>query len=65
MHFHERKRLFFIRISFNFVPEGPIDIKPALVQVMAWHIIWTNIEPFHWRIYAALWENELSLMLPR
>ena len=28
-----------IRISLRFVPKGPIDNKPALVQVMAWHII--------------------------
>ena len=25
-----------IQISLKFVPKGPIDIKPALVQVMAW-----------------------------
>ena len=25
-----------IRISLKFVPKGPIDNKPALVQVMAW-----------------------------
>ena len=25
-----------IRISLNFVPDGPIDNKLALVQVMAW-----------------------------
>ena len=26
-----------IRISLKFVPKGPIDYKPALIQVMAWH----------------------------
>ena len=26
-----------IKISLNFVPMGPIDSKPALVQIMAWH----------------------------
>ena len=26
-----------IRISLKFVPMGPIDNRPALVQVMAWH----------------------------
>ena len=38
------KRIFFnenvrlsIRISLNFVPEGPINNNPALVQIMAWH----------------------------
>ena len=27
-----------IRISLKFVPRSPIDNKPALVQVMAWHL---------------------------
>ena len=26
-----------ITISLKFIPNGPIDYKPALVQVMAWH----------------------------
>ena len=26
-----------ITISLKFVPDGPIDYKSALVQVMAWH----------------------------
>ena len=26
-----------IQISVKFVPRSPIDNKPALVQVMAWH----------------------------
>ena len=26
-----------IKISLKFVPRSPIDNKPALVQVMAWH----------------------------
>ena len=26
-----------INISLNFVPKGPIDNIPALVQIMAWH----------------------------
>ena len=26
-----------LRISLPFVPKDPIDNKPALVQVMAWH----------------------------
>ena len=26
-----------ILISLKFVPKGPIDNKPVLVQVMAWH----------------------------
>ena len=26
-----------IQISLKFVPRSPVDKKPALVQVMAWH----------------------------
>ena len=26
-----------IRISLKFVPKGPVDNDPDLVQVMAWH----------------------------
>ena len=35
-----------VRISLNLVPKSPIDNKPA--------IAWTNADPVHWRIYAAL-----------
>ena len=38
-----------IKISLKFVPKGPINNMPALVQIMAWRrparrqaIIWTN-----------------------
>ena len=33
-----------INISLSFVPKGPMDNIPALVQIMAWRqaIIWTN-----------------------
>ena len=37
-------------MSLKFVPKCPIYYNPALVQI----IIWTNADPFHWRIYAAL-----------
>ena len=26
-----------IKISLKFVPKSPIDNKPALVEIMAWH----------------------------
>ena len=46
----------------KFVPEGPIDNNPALFEIdngLALNkrqaIIWTNADPIHWRIYAALW----------
>ena len=48
-----------IEIVLKFVPKAPIDNKPALVLMMAWHrigIIWTNADTIHWRIYVALGE---------
>ena len=33
--FNENDRIL-IQISLKFIPRGPVDIKPALVQVMAW-----------------------------
>ena len=35
MHFHEWKALYLIRISLKFVPNGPINNIPALIQIMA------------------------------
>ena len=32
-----------ITISLKIIPNGPIDYKSALVQVMAWH--WTGEKP--------------------
>ena len=37
--FFDEKFCILIRISRKFVPQGPIDIKWALVQVMAWRRI--------------------------
>ena len=37
--FMNEKFLIAIQISLKLVPRGPIDNKPALVQVMAWHRI--------------------------
>ena len=34
-----------IKISLKFVPNSPIDNRPALVQVMAWHC--TGDKPLH------------------
>ena len=34
-----------IQISLKFFPKSPIDNKPALVQVMAWHQ--TGDKPLH------------------
>ena len=37
--FLNEKFCILIKISLKFVPKGPIDNNPALVQVMAWHRI--------------------------
>ena len=37
--FMNEKLCISIRISLKFVPRGPIDNRPALVQEMAWHRI--------------------------
>ena len=51
----------------KFVRKGPIDNNPALVRNNGLApnrrqaIIWTNADPIHWHIYAALRGDELSL----
>ena len=60
--FMNKKFCISIRISLKFVPKGPIDDKSALVH---WSnrrqaITWTNADPVHRRIYAALGGDELS-----
>ena len=34
-----------MQISLKFVPKGPINKIPDLVQMMAWH--WTGYKPLH------------------
>ena len=61
-----------IQISLKFVPKGPIDKKVSvgsgngLAPTRRQAITWTNTEPFHWRIYAALGGYALikSLIVP-
>ena len=48
-----------IHISVKYVPRNPINNKPAMVQVMAWRE--HPDDPVHWRIYAALGGDELTL----
>ena len=53
-----------IKISLKFVPKGPINNNPALVQIMAWHRQTTSryLNQWwlvYWRIYASLGLNEL------
>ena len=49
-----------IQISLKYVPKAPIDNKPALVQIKAWHLIrdkamiWTNDDLVRWRIFLSL-----------
>ena len=52
-----------IKISLKFVPKGPINNIPALVQRMAWRR--SDDKPLsepmtYWCIYASLGLNELS-----
>ena len=53
-----------IKISLNFLPKGPINSIPALVQIMAWRRIGDKplSDPVltHWCIYAALGRDELT-----
>ena len=41
--FVNEKFCILIRISLKFVPKGPINNKPALVQIMAWR--WIGDKP--------------------
>ena len=41
-----------LKMADKFVPDGPIDNKLALFQIMAWHwttIIWINDDPVQLR----------------
>ena len=54
-----------IQISLKFVPERPLDITPALFQMMArcrTASIWTNECLILWRINASLDLNELNII---
>ena len=52
--------VFLIKISLTFVPQGPIYnnlalvLNNGLVPNMRQAVIWTNADPIHWCIYAAL-----------
>ena len=46
-----------INISPKFVPRDPIDNNPVPNRRQA--IIWSNADPIHWCIYAALGGDEL------
>ena len=57
----------YIKISLKFVPKGPIDNIPSLVQVMAWHRSGDKTSNYlnqqwlvHWRISASPDPNELT-----
>ena len=54
--FMNQKFCISIRISLKFVHKGPIDNIPPRHQA----IIWTNADPIHQPIYAALGGDELS-----
>ena len=54
-----------IKIPLKFVPKCPVDNKPSigldngLALNRRQAIIWTNVAPIHWRIYAAPGGDEL------
>ena len=55
-----------LQISLKFVPKGPINSNPALVQIMAWRRQATShylnqCWLVYWRIFASLGLNELML----
>ena len=58
--FVNEKFCILINISLNFVLEGPIDNKSAVVKIMAWRrMLCTNADPIYWHIYATLGGDEL------
>ena len=59
MFFNENAKIS-IKISFKFVPNGPINNIPALVQVMAWRRPGDKLWLVYQRIYASLDLNELN-----
>ena len=61
--FMNEKICILIEISIKFVHKGPsIGLDNGLVLNRCQSIIWTNADPIHWRIYAALGLNELSVL---
>ena len=67
--FMNEKFCILIQIPLKFVPKGPINNKPALVQIMAWRrtgdkpLSENNADPIHWCIYVALGGDELITLL--
>ena len=51
-----------IQMSLKFVPRGPVEIKPALLRIMAWRqaIDWTNAGLVYRRKQALLGLDELN-----
>ena len=48
-----------IKISVKFVPKGPINNIPALVEIMTWRHCLNQWWLIYWRMYASLGLNEL------
>ena len=48
-----------LKILLKFVPKGPINNIPSLVQIMAWRRPGDKPLSVYWRIYASLGLNEL------
>ena len=64
--FVNEKFYILIEISLKCVPKGPIDNNIGLDTGLAPNrrhtIIWTNADPVHWCIYAALRGDKLKLI---
>ena len=61
--FFDRSVWLSIKMPLKFLPKGPINNKPILVQIMASHrtIIWTNDGLIYWHTYASLGLDEWIL----
>ena len=59
--FMNEKFCILTQISLKFVLKGPIDNNPELVPNRQQTIIWTNADPIHWHINAALGGDELII----
>ena len=53
----------FIKVSLMFVPKGPIENNPTLVQIMACCLYGAKADPIYWRICAALGGDVLIVKL--
>ena len=51
-----------MKISLEFWQWASIGLDNGLAPNRRQAIIWTNVDPIHWRMYAALGRDELNVM---